>query len=235
MADRARLVGINHVVLEVGDLDEALEFYGRLFEFELRGRAHGMAFLDMGDQFLVLAEGRSQPPDGARHFGLVVDDATLLGDRDFHDPWGNHVQVVQYSEIQFSKTDAVLAGMGLERLEKSESALRELRDEGPGLRRRLRVRPSRTLAHYRKPPPGAVLLALLRRVDEPEGDADEDQQCHDDDHRGAAPDAAARDRNGRRDDARAGCDQDPRLWHGSSIAGSDERAMSPSGGGLRLP
>jgi hypothetical protein len=89
-----------------------------------------MAFLDMGDQFLVLAEGRSQPPDGARHFGLVVDDATLLGDRDFHDPWGNHVQVVQYSEIQFSKTEAVLAGMGLERLEKSESALRELGEKG---------------------------------------------------------------------------------------------------------
>ncbi len=132
MADRARLVGINHVVLEVGDLDEALEFYGGRFEFELRGRLRLMAFLDMGDQFLVLAEGRSQPPDGARHFGLVVDDATKLPERDFHDPWGNHVQVVQYSEIQFSKTDAVLAGMGLEGLEKSESALQELREKGLG-------------------------------------------------------------------------------------------------------
>ena len=131
MADRARLVGINHVVLEVGDLDEALEFYGGLFEFELRGRVRGMAFLDMGDQFLVLAEARNpQSPDGARHFGLVVDDATLLPNRDFHDPWGNRVQVVQYSEIQFSKTARVLAGMGLEGLEKSESALRELREKG---------------------------------------------------------------------------------------------------------
>ena len=130
MADRARLVGINHVVLEVGDLDEALEFYGGLFEFELRGRLRGMAFLDMGDQFLVLAEGRSQPADGARHFGLVVDDASRLPERDFRDPWGNRVQVVQYSEIQFSKTPAVLAGMGLDGLEKSESALKELREKG---------------------------------------------------------------------------------------------------------
>jgi lactoylglutathione lyase len=130
MGDCARLVGINHVVLEVGDLDEALGYYGGLFEFELRGRAHGMAFLDMGDQFLVLAEGRTQPPDGGRHFGLVVDDASKLPERDFRDPWGNRVQVVQYSEIQFSKTLSVLAGMGLDGLEKSESAVRELREKG---------------------------------------------------------------------------------------------------------
>jgi len=130
MADRARLVGVNHVVLEVGDLDEALDFYGGLFEFELRGRLRGMAFLDMGDQFLVLAEGRSQAADGARHFGLVVDDASRLPERDFRDPWGNRVQVVQYSEIQFSKTPSVLAGMGLEGLDKSESALKELREKG---------------------------------------------------------------------------------------------------------
>jgi lactoylglutathione lyase len=130
MADRARLVGINHVVLEVGDLDEALDFYGGLFEFELRGRLRGMAFLDMGDQFLVLAEGRSQAADGARHFGLVVDDASRLPERDFRDPWGNRVQVVQYSEIQFSKMPSVLTGMGLEGLDKSESALKELREKG---------------------------------------------------------------------------------------------------------
>ena len=129
MADRARLVGINHVVLEVGDLDEALEFYGRIFEFELRGRVPGMAFLDMGDQFLVLAEGRTQPPDGARHFGLVVDDLSRVPDRDFRDPWGNRVQVVQYSEIQFSKAPAVLEGMGLQ-LDKSAAALEELRGKG---------------------------------------------------------------------------------------------------------
>jgi catechol 2,3-dioxygenase-like lactoylglutathione lyase family enzyme len=140
----ARLVGINHVVLEVDDLDEALAFYGRLFEIELRGRVHGMAFVDMGDQFLVLAEGRSQPPDGQRHFGLVVDDredvrrrlegtgAEILGGGglDFHDPWGNHVQIVQYEDIQFTKTPEVLAGMGLEGLRKSEAALRELREKG---------------------------------------------------------------------------------------------------------
>ena len=130
MADRARLVGVNHVVLEVGDLEEALDWYGARFEFELRGRHRGMAFLDMGDQFLVLAEGRTQPPDAGRHFGLVVDDASLLAERDFRDPWGNRVQVVQYSEIQFSKTPAVLAGMGLDGLEKSESALEELRGKG---------------------------------------------------------------------------------------------------------
>jgi catechol 2,3-dioxygenase-like lactoylglutathione lyase family enzyme len=128
--DKARLVGVNHVVLEVGDLEEALGWYGERFEFELRGRHRGMAFLDMGDQFLVLAEGRSQGPDGQRHFGLVVDDLGKLPQKDFHDPWGNHVQLVQYSEIQFSKTDAVLSGMGLEGLEKSPAALDELRQKG---------------------------------------------------------------------------------------------------------
>jgi catechol 2,3-dioxygenase-like lactoylglutathione lyase family enzyme len=144
LRNMARLVGINHVVLEVDDLEEALGFYGRLFELKLRGRVRGMAFVDMGDQFLVLAEGRSQPPDGERHFGLVVDDrdevrgrleeagAEILGGRglDFRDPWGNHVQVVQYEDIQFSKTPAVLDGMGLAGLGKSDSALRELREKG---------------------------------------------------------------------------------------------------------
>jgi catechol 2,3-dioxygenase-like lactoylglutathione lyase family enzyme len=139
----ARLVGINHVVLEVDDLDEALAFYGRLFDFELRGSVRGMAFIDIGDQFLVLSEGRSQPPDRARHFGLVVDDkdevrrlleeagAEILRGRglDFRDPWGNHVQVVQYSDVQFSKTDRILTGMGLGGLEKSPAALAELRDK----------------------------------------------------------------------------------------------------------
>ncbi len=119
------MVGINHVVLEVGDLDEALAFYGRMFEFELRGRVPGMAFLDMGDQFLVLAEGSSHA-----HFGLVVDDGAQVAERNLRDPWGNWVQVVQYEDIQFSKTPEVLAGMGLGGLGKSESALRELREKG---------------------------------------------------------------------------------------------------------
>jgi lactoylglutathione lyase len=140
----ARLVGINHVVLEVDDLEQALDFYERIFEFEMRGRAGHMAFLDIGDQFLVLAEGRTQPPDGARHFGLVVDDRGEVRRRleeagaeilpgpglDFHDRWGNHVQVVQYSDVQFSKTASVLSGMGLDALEKSPEALEELREKG---------------------------------------------------------------------------------------------------------
>jgi lactoylglutathione lyase len=139
-----RLVGINHVVLEVDDVDEALDFYGRLFEIELRGRMPHMAFVDMGDQFLVLSAGRSQPPDGARHFGLVVDDkqavrrtleeagVEILGGRglDFRDPWGNRIQVVDYADIQFSKTAAVLDGMGLSGLGKSQAALAELREKG---------------------------------------------------------------------------------------------------------
>jgi lactoylglutathione lyase len=144
VAGRARLVGINHVALEVGDLEAALEFYGRVFEFELRGRVPGMAFLDIGDQFIAIAEGRSQPPDSGRHFGLVVDDievarealgaagAEILPGRglDFRDPWGNHIQVVDYRRIQFSKAPAVLEGMGIEGLEKTEEALRELREKG---------------------------------------------------------------------------------------------------------
>ena len=140
-----RLVGINHVALEVDDVDAALTWYGRFFEFELRGRAGaGMAFIDMGDQFIAIAAGRSQARDEARHFGLVVDDKEAVraalrrdgvevppsGSLDFRDPWGNNVQVVDYREIQFTKTPAVLQGMGLDELNKSERALTELRDKG---------------------------------------------------------------------------------------------------------
>lgn len=137
----ARAVGINHVALEVGSVDEALAFYGRLFDLELRGRIPGMAFVDMGDQFLALAERPTSEPDRERHFGLVVDDrdavlaaaraagVEIVGGNSFRDPWGNHIQVVAYAEIQFSKTTEILRGMGLE-LEKSEAALRELRDKG---------------------------------------------------------------------------------------------------------
>ena len=141
----ARLVGINHIALEVGDVDDALAWYGRFFEFELRGRAGArMAFVDMGDQFIALAAGRSQPADEARHFGLVVDDkeavrSALLqdgvavrpsGSLDFNDPWGNHVQVVDYRDIQFSKPPAVLRAMGLDGLGKSDAAQREIRERG---------------------------------------------------------------------------------------------------------
>ena len=138
------MVGINHVALEVGDVEEAVAFYGRIFELELRGRTRGMAFLDMGDQFLALAETDTTRSDAGRHFGLVVDDTARVrqalqeaeveiqpsrGLR-FRDPWGNLVEVVQYSEVQFTKAPPVLAGMGLEELGKSESARRELQEKG---------------------------------------------------------------------------------------------------------
>jgi lactoylglutathione lyase len=139
-----RLVGINHVALEVGDLDAALEFYGSIFEITLRGRTAGMAFIDMGDQFIALSSGRSAGADESRHFGLVVDDkeavrealsragVELVGRRglNFRDPWGNFVQVVDYRDIQFMKAPSVLDGMGLGELSKRASALDELRDKG---------------------------------------------------------------------------------------------------------
>ena len=137
-----KLVGINHVAIEVGAIDEALEFFGRIFELELRGRSEQMAFVDLGDQFLALSAGRTQPPDRHRHIGLVVDDrpatlaaarearAQMIGDNDFLDPWGNHFQVVDYRDVQFTKTDRILEGMGLAELEKSDRALGELRAKG---------------------------------------------------------------------------------------------------------
>ncbi|MDN2568563.1 VOC family protein [Aquibium sp. A9E412] len=142
--DRPRLVGINHVALEVGDIDAALAFYGGIFRFELRGRGPGRAFLDMGDQFLALSEGRRQGDDAHRHFGLVVDDRARVRDLaaragarfvegpflDFLDPWGNRIEVVAYADVQFSKTPAVLAGMGLGGLAKSDDARRQLADKG---------------------------------------------------------------------------------------------------------
>jgi predicted enzyme related to lactoylglutathione lyase len=138
----ARLVGINHVAVEVDSIDGALDFFGRMFELELRGRMARMAFIDMGDQFIALSEGRSQPPDQARHIGIVVDDrdatlaaardagAEMMGDNDFRDPWGNHWQVVDYRDIQFTKTARILEGMGLSALDKTEQALDELRAKG---------------------------------------------------------------------------------------------------------
>jgi lactoylglutathione lyase len=141
----ARAVGINHVALEVGDIDAALAFWERIFgPLELRGRSAGMAFVDLGDQFIALQRGRSQPPDGGRHFGLVVDDKEAVRDRlrelgievssgrglDFYDPWGNQIQVVDYQDVQFMKTPEVLRAMDLDGLEKSESAKDELRAKG---------------------------------------------------------------------------------------------------------
>lgn len=140
---KARALGINHVVLEVGDLDEALAFYGRLFEFDLRGRGPQNAFIDMGDQFIQLRLGRTQEPDGARHFGFVVDDRApvweavkehgieLIGERlNFRDPWGNRIEVVAYDEIQFTKASNVLRGMGHDDPGKTADAAAELADKG---------------------------------------------------------------------------------------------------------
>src|ERR1700756_3595602 len=130
---KACLVGFNHVALEVGDIDEALAFYGRLFDFELRGRSETMAFIDLGDQFIALQKGRTQPADDGRHIGLVVEDKAqaraaleasgveLIGGRflDFRDPWGNRIEIVGYDNIQFTKAPNVLRGMGLTHLAKN--------------------------------------------------------------------------------------------------------------------
>jgi catechol 2,3-dioxygenase-like lactoylglutathione lyase family enzyme len=137
----ARLVGINHLAVEVGDLDEAIAFFERIFDdIQLRGRAARTAFVDLGDQFVALEA--VDEPSSAGHIGLVVDDqaetvrrarqagARMVGDHDFRDPWGNHWQVVDYRDIQFTKTPRVLEGMSLSGLEKSERALGELRAKG---------------------------------------------------------------------------------------------------------
>ena len=142
--DRARLVGTNHVALEVGDIDEALSFYESVFAFELRGRGDSSAFLDMGDQFLALSETDDETQDEGRHVGIVVDEPSLVEDRleelgiepldtrglDFRDPWGNRLQIVAYEAVQFTKADHVLSGMGLSDLEKTEGAIEELSEKG---------------------------------------------------------------------------------------------------------
>ena len=144
MTIKPRLVGFNHVALEVGDLDEALAFYGKLFQFELRSREPGMAFIDLGDQFLALQEGRTQTADDGRHFGLVVEDKEAARQAlidagieilpgpflDFRDPWGNLIEIVGYAAIQFTKADHVLRGMGLKHLAKTEGAIQELAEKG---------------------------------------------------------------------------------------------------------
>jgi lactoylglutathione lyase len=144
MPDPARLIGINHVALEVGDVDAALDLYGRLFAFSLRGRAGSMAFIDMGDQFLAVAEGRRQGPDEGRHFGLVVDDKEAVRAAvereglemvpgrglDFLDPWGNRFEVVDYRDIQFSRSPGVMRKLGVVGLGKREAALDEIRSRG---------------------------------------------------------------------------------------------------------
>ena len=141
---RARAVGFNHIALEVGNIEEALALYGRLFEFKLRGKSEDSAFIDLGDQFLALQKGRRQPADDGRHFGLVVDDKEAVRKAlaeagieplpgrflDFLDPWGNRFEIVGYDNIQFTKASHVLRGMGLSDLSKSEKAIKELADKG---------------------------------------------------------------------------------------------------------
>jgi predicted enzyme related to lactoylglutathione lyase len=141
---KPHLVGFNHVAIEVGDLEQALEFYGKLFAFELRSREPGMAFIDLGDQFLALQETPDPSPTGGRHFGLVVEDKEAARKRivdagikvepgpflDFRDPWGNLVEIIGYTNIQFTKADHVLRGMGLSHLRKNDAAIRELTEKG---------------------------------------------------------------------------------------------------------
>jgi len=141
---KPRLVGFNHVAIEVGDIDQALDFYGKLFRFELRSREPGMAFIDLGDQFLALQETSDPSPTGGRHFGLVVEDKEAARKAivdagipieagpflDFRDPWGNLIEIIGYTNIQFTKAPHVLRGMGLSHLRKNEQAIAELREKG---------------------------------------------------------------------------------------------------------
>ncbi len=136
-AKRARAVGFNHVALEVGDIEEALAFYGRIFDFGLRSKSEDMAFIDLGDQFIALQKGRRQPADDGRHFGLVVDDKEAAGVAvlpgpflDFLDPWGNRIEIVGYDNVRVSKAPNVLRGMGLTHLSKNPRALKELAEKG---------------------------------------------------------------------------------------------------------
>jgi catechol 2,3-dioxygenase-like lactoylglutathione lyase family enzyme len=146
MPGRARLIGINHVALEVGDLEAALDLYRRLFDFELRGYSPSMAFVEMGDQFLAISEGRSQGPDDDRHFGLVVDDEEAVraavdaaglehrrsvgGGVRFRDPWGNNFEAIGYPRIQFERTPGVKRKLAIEGLAKTEAARREIEENG---------------------------------------------------------------------------------------------------------
>ncbi len=142
--NRLRAIGINHVALEVGDIDEALEFYGKLFEVDLLGKSESDAFIGLGDQFIALFKGGSDARDSSRHFGLVVDDPEkgralleamgieLMPGKgvNFNDPWGNYVQLVTYGKIQFDKTPGVLRAMGLDDLQKTDAAKAEIAEKG---------------------------------------------------------------------------------------------------------
>lgn len=141
---KAKAVGINHVALEVDNISDAVTFYGRFLEFEIESQNENAAFIYFGDQFINFSKGRSQVPDRDRHFGIAVDDKDLVRETleemgikfldtrflDFLDPWGNRVEITTYSNIQFSKADHVLRGMGLEGLKKTDEAIDELKEKG---------------------------------------------------------------------------------------------------------
>ena len=137
-----RAIGINHVALDVGSVEEALEFWRALFpELRLRSQSRNMAFIDLGDQFIALFEHDVEPRSEHRHFGLVVDDVAAVLDaarergagiraNTVGDPWGNSFDVVAYSDVQFTKVEPVLRAQSAADLEKSEPALAELREKG---------------------------------------------------------------------------------------------------------
>jgi catechol 2,3-dioxygenase-like lactoylglutathione lyase family enzyme len=141
---KANAVGINHVAIEVGNIAEALAFYGRFLAFTVEEQTDDMAIIYFGDQFVNLIRNADRKPDSMRHFGIAVDDkplarktlesmgVKLLDSRflDFLDPWGNRVEITTYTNIQFTKAGHVLHGMGLGHLRKSEEALSELRAKG---------------------------------------------------------------------------------------------------------
>jgi len=138
----ARALGINHVALDVDSIEEALEFWLALFPgLHLGGRSRGMAFIDLGDQFIALFEQHVEPRRESRHFGLVVDDvaAVLAAARgrgadirgnNVADPWGNRFDVVAYADVQFMKVEPVLRALNATDLTKTASALAELREKG---------------------------------------------------------------------------------------------------------
>jgi lactoylglutathione lyase len=144
MAAKPRAMGLNHIALEVGDIEEALAFYERLFEFKLRSKSENMAFIDLGDQFIALQTGRKQLSDDGRHFGLVVDDKEAARHAlheagvqlidgpflDFRDPWGNRIEIVDYAGVQFTKAPNVLRGMALGHLSKNDDAKQQLTKKG---------------------------------------------------------------------------------------------------------
>ena len=143
---KATAIGINHIALEVGNIAEALAFYGSFLNFTITSQTEDAAFIYFGDQFINFAKGRTQTPDEKRHFGIAVDDkelvrntltkmdVALLGGRflDFLDPWGNRVEITTYTNIMFSKSTAILRGMGMDHLQKTDEALSELDKHGLG-------------------------------------------------------------------------------------------------------